>query len=181
MRLFQSKGFTIVELLVVIFIITTLTTVSVAYYRQGEKQLAFQRTVSKVVQDIRRVQEMAMSGKKCPTGVLCTNESRYGIGFERQKKDSYFIFIDNGDGFYKEHEDYILEEVKLGNETEIIRLEIEGTSRNQVFITFLPPDPTTIIKHSAGIPSSLNAKITIKYKTQEKSIEVNKFGLIASD
>lgn len=184
MRNYSQNGFTIVELLVVIFIITTITSLSVVYYRQGERQLAFQRTINKIAQDIRKVQEMAMAGKKCPPPFVCTLESRYGIKFEAGTS-SYLIFVDrNGDGVYRGNDDAIIEEGRLEKRATIESIigEKDGQefSLSDVYLTFLLPDPTTIIKDENN-NSFLIAKIKIKYENQERRIMVNKFGLIASE
>jgi len=91
----ENKGFTLVELAVVIFIILLLTAVTLPNYRSGEKRLALQRSANKLAQDIRRVQGMAMSAEEFH-GIV--PEGGYGIRV-RDKHGSppiytYFLYAD---------------------------------------------------------------------------------------
>jgi len=86
-----NKGFTLVELLVSIFIIVLMAGIILANYRVGGQQFALQRSANKLAQDIRRAQQMAMSAKEfqgmVPIG--------YGIRFA-QDYNKYVIYADCG-------------------------------------------------------------------------------------
>ncbi|MDO8669067.1 MAG: type II secretion system protein, partial [Candidatus Buchananbacteria bacterium] len=60
----MKKGFTLIELLVVVAVITALTAVVLPSFRSGDNQLALQRSASKLAQDLRRVQGMAVSAQE---------------------------------------------------------------------------------------------------------------------
>lgn len=174
----KRKGFTVIELLVVIFIIITLNSISFVYYREGEKQLTFQRTVSKILQDIRRVQEMTIAGKKCPANVSCGQNTLYGIEFSKNSS-SYFLYIDlNGNGLFDQSSDHLLEEGKLEAGTKIEEIKINDTFQDKISLTFLPPDPITLIN---GNPVFSTADIKITRGNANWLIKVNKFGLVAGN
>lgn len=58
---FKKNGFVLAELLVVIFVIATLTAVIIVNFSSIRDELALKRTVYQFAQDVRRAQEMAMS------------------------------------------------------------------------------------------------------------------------
>lgn len=59
-----SRGFVLAELLVVVFVIATLTVVIIVNFSSIRDELALKRTVYQFAQDVRRTQEMAMSSTK---------------------------------------------------------------------------------------------------------------------
>lgn len=130
----EQKGFTLVEITVVIAIIILLSGIVLANYRVGEKEYALLRSVHKLVQDIRRVQAMAMGAVKhssCPAGY------KYGYGAYLTTAESghYILFADCDNG-----EDY-----DLGEGVEDIKFEtkikITTLSGNPLTITFTPSRP----------------------------------------
>lgn len=162
----MNRGFTIIELLVVISIIVILTGVVLVGYRTGERQLALQRAANKLAQDIRRVQEMAMSAKEFG-GIV--PEGGYGIRFKQEESGHYIIFVDsNNNQDYDPGVDGIVEDVKLEK-----GVEISNISNSPLRITFTPPDPTTTIK--PGIPAWIQLGIGGQFKT----INVNEVGMIS--
>jgi len=90
------NGFTLVELLVIIFIIMLMSGIIFANYRQSGQRLALQRSANKLAQDIRRVQEMATSVKEFQ-GII--PEGGYGIRFRMDERGrppiyTYIIYAD---------------------------------------------------------------------------------------
>jgi len=60
----MKKGFTVIEMLVVIFIIGVMSTVLVVNWRQNEKTYLVRRTAQEIAQSIRKAQDLALTGKK---------------------------------------------------------------------------------------------------------------------
>ncbi len=174
----MKKGFTLIEVIIVIIIIGILSAILIPNYQNFRRQLALQRSATKLAQDIRRAQAMAMSAEKCET---CPASSDYkfgwGVVFKEIEPEYYTIFADcNGDGNYSSGED---EEVEKDIKFEE-GVKIDSLSSNFLRITFTSPDPTVTIK-----PASLNEiEITLVLKndpTSTKKIKVNKAGLIDVD
>lgn len=172
-RLKKDKGFTLVELLTVIAIISILSVLVLPNYRAGEKNLALQRSAQKLAQDIRRAQQMAMSAKeyqdKVPAG--------YGI-YLKQGDNYYLLYADTnptqGNEKY-DGGDEVVEEIYLEK-----RVYIKNVQPASLSINFKPPDPETKISGSGGSETNL-ATITLSLETEqtkEKKIKVNKAGLI---
>ena len=133
----MSKGFTLVELLVVTGIIVIFTAMILPNYRLGDDQLAIQRSAHKLSQDIRRAQEFAISVKEF-NGSL---PSGYGIYFNLNQPDRYVIFADlNDDGLYSGLNEKTEEAILEGN----VRIDSfePVTTETSLTIFFAPPDPT---------------------------------------
>jgi len=162
-------GFTLIELLVVMAIIVVISGLSLANWRGGEKQYALLRAASKLSQDIRRAEEMAISSKEFQGQIP---EGGYGVYFKDQEKDHYVLFADlNGNQHYDSGSDGLVEDVKIEKDIQISQL-----SASPLIITFTPPDPTVTIK-----PDAQTASITLSIITdpaKSKTITVNKAGLV---
>ena len=162
----MSKSFTLVELLVAVGIIILLTALVLPDYRAGERQFALQRSASKLAQDLRRAEEMAMSAKEPPTAPD-TFKGVYGINFQTNSSN-YILFADlDNDQIYDSGEE--IETLPLEKKVKISNL----SPASPLTISFTPPDPTININ-----PSDSLASITLTNNGQTKIIKVNKVGLI---
>jgi len=162
----MSKSFTLVELLVAVGIIILLTALVLPDYRAGERQFALQRSASKLAQDLRRAQEMAMSAKEPPTAPD-TFKGAYGINFQTNSSN-YILFADlDNDQIYDSGEE--IETLPLEKKVKISNL----SPASPLTISFTPPDPTVNIN-----PSDSLVTITLTNNGQTKIIKVNKAGLI---
>lgn len=111
-----KRGITLPELLTVIIIILILFLAIFPKYSDLKKELALQRSAYRIAQDLRMVQEWAMSAK-------CSDCK---ISFDLSKKDSYFV--ENS-------------KVSLEKGTEIINL----SPSSPLLISFFPPNPDILI------------------------------------
>lgn len=142
-------GFTLFELLVVIFIIALVSAILVINMRRSESQYKLQIGAQEIAQSIRRAQDMALSSFRYQGNVPFA----YGLFFDKQNRTSYRIFADiNGNNKY---------DAPDGN-VDIINIEkgieIGSLSREpRLHITFSLPDGFTEIE-----PSASSATITIK-------------------
>jgi len=180
----MKKGFTLIEITVVVAIIIILASIFIANYREGEKQFALQRSAHQLAQDLRGVQEMAMAGQEFdnffPAG-------GYGIYFE-EGLNSYILFADcDGDGKYDESGDAsncdpetadpdnpypeMIERVYL--EDDIMVSSLSSDVGDILEITFFPPDPIVTI-----IPPATSASIELSFNDFPLTVTINKAGLI---
>jgi len=163
----MKKSFTLVELLVVIFILSTLSLVSFAYYRKGEKTFSLLRSAHSVVSQIRRAQGMAMAMEKTkedyPKG--------YGVYLKKNQKQIIVFGDKDGDKKYKKTRDIKIEELKLESQIKISSL----FPSSPLHIVFFPPHPETTINANEN---NLEAKIILTNGSETKTIKINKAGLI---
>src|SRR4030042_2002670 len=140
----MKKGFTLIEITVVVSIIVLLGTIFIINYRGGEKQFALQRSAHKLSQSLRGAQEMAMSAQifegSFPAG-------GYGISLQKDN-EFYILFADlDGDGIYDDFPNpEKIEEISLENGIYISQLL--PSSDNSLAITFFPPAPEIKINNN---------------------------------
>ncbi len=171
----MDKGFTLIEILVVMFIIVILTGVLSINLPKGRQQFVLQRAAHTLIQDLRKVQEMAMSTeeKDCSGGGKANG---FGIFFDEDgsSKKKYILFANCDESYnYNENADKILEKIDLEQGTEIFSLS-PGPLCSVVFVS---PSPTTYINNFAGP----EAQIVISLEndiSQIKVIKINSAGLI---
>jgi prepilin-type N-terminal cleavage/methylation domain-containing protein len=168
-----KNGFTLTEILVVIFIISLLSGIVFANYRQGGKMMALQRAASKLAQDIRRAQEMAIAAVECSTGT-CAGQIPPGYGIYLSAlpffNDRYILYADTG----------LLSRRYDQWDTEIERNFFEKgiiftSPIPWVSINFEPPDPLITIRAPAQVASTT---LILQLNSLTKQLEVNEFGLI---
>jgi prepilin-type N-terminal cleavage/methylation domain-containing protein len=173
----DQAGFTLIELMTVIFIILFLSGMVFANYHAGNSQLSLELEANKIASDIRTVQEMGLSAPAVP-GFADQVIGGYGIHFLKKDK-SYVFFVDTspagGDGQYESGGDTILQTIAMDPTYYIISVDTDAVSA-----LFLPPEPTTNITGKNGeiltqatitIASTNNPSLT-------KSVIVNKAGLV---
>lgn len=162
------RGFTLLELLLVIGLVAVLTAFVVPNYRFAGREMNLQRSLHKLTQDFRRTQEMAISAQEF-NGLAVS--AGYGIYFV-QNQGEYAIFADlNADKSYNP-------DLEPQSETvEIVEMEpgvtITGLEASPLTIIFIPPDPAVFITGNRdSVTIALNAKRSIKvYKTGLVAIE----------
>ncbi len=171
----MEKGFTLVEMLLVVLIIAVMSSISFQIYKQGEVKINLQRTANKIVQDIKRVQEMAIATKEF-RGIIPRG---YGVYFNLSHSE-YTLFADcDSDGDYD----------KVGNPCngfpeKIKKVEIEKEVKisslspsSPLTVIFLPPDPITEVNHT----TSTLAEIILQSKNSTTSIKILPTGLIYAE
>ncbi|TFB07961.1 prepilin-type N-terminal cleavage/methylation domain-containing protein [Candidatus Atribacteria bacterium MT.SAG.1] len=167
----MNKGFTMIELLIVIAIISILSSVVFLNWKSGEAGFALQNSAYKLSQDIREMQEMAMEAREMDCGGGDT-----GLSFGVQFKSSwsyYLLFVDCNSNYRQDSgEDFKIINFEKG-------VEISNLSPSSFFgIVFTPPDPITYIK---GSSSGTIAEIILSledYPSRQRTITVNTSGMI---
>ena len=176
----MTKAFTLVESLVTIFIIALLSLIILPNYSSTSQQLALQRSAFKLAQDVRRVQEMAMSVEVFEGEIP---EGGYGLYINKNDPvcpdhDCYHFYVDISSPFGKyDSGDQLIETIYL--EKEIYIKNLVPSSANYS-INFKSPDPITEIRDQAG-QDKQNVTITIAINgdsSKTKDININKAGLI---
>jgi prepilin-type N-terminal cleavage/methylation domain-containing protein len=172
-KFLENKGFTLAEVLVSIFIIVLLSGIIFVNYRQAGRQFALQRSANKLAQDIRKVQEMAMSAKKFQGSIP---SSGYGVYLNiLDNPPQYILFADTSNPGIYDVGEMVGNPIEFERRIEIDSLKIDSLSASPLTITFTPPNPKVWVN---GIEGSA-ATITLKADTRIKTITVNAVGLIS--
>jgi len=152
----NSAGFTLIEALVVIFVIGTISSMMIVNWRKNESQYQLQRAAQEIVQNIRKAQDYALSSYRMewpsePNGLIPRS---YGVQFE-EGSPTYFIYGDSiGNIGYQNPED--IQETYTTIETGI---EIDSLGRSTLDVIFLIPEGFVSFNNPSNVSS---VTITIK-------------------
>ena len=191
-----EKGFTLLELLVVIGIVAVLSSIVLGGYRTGEDKFALSRSANKLAQDLRMAENMAMMGNPAPVtfgGIFPSGG--YGFYFDTATSTGaagrYSFFCDCNDNAEYESSGSAIScatstvAVPFPELMETLSLEtgvvISNVSPTTAFsITFYPPDPVIKITGADSV-SYDEAVITLSLYGKTKTITINTVGLIDID
>lgn len=165
-----SSGFTLVEILVVTFIIILLSGIVLANYGSTKGRFALERSTQRLAQDLRRAEEMAMSTQKFEGSVP---PGGYGIYFDSSEPYHYILFADSdgdGDGNYSGPSEQV-ENISLESKVKIKSL----APTDPLTVIFIPPDPQ--LSGGPGIEIELCLEAD---PSRTKTIEVYQSGLIST-
>jgi len=187
----SSKGFTLLELIVVVGIVATLSSIVLGGYRTGEDKFSLQRSANKLSQDLRRAENMAVMGNPAPVtfGEIFPSGG-YGFYFA-EGMSSYTFFCDCNDNIEYDASGAAVScasstvDIPFPEIMETLSVEsgvvISDVSPTTAFsITFFPPDPTISII-GADSQSYDEATITLDLFGKTKTITINTVGLIDID
>ncbi len=179
----DKKAFTLIEIIVVVFIILTLSVIVVFNYEWGGYQITLSQSANKLAQDVRKAQGMAQAYSEVSGEVP---EGGYGLYFNLSENYHYIIFGDrDGDGMYHPSRDLVIEDVALQEGIEISSYDIapggmegSGFGGAPLNIVFEPPDPIVSIT-----PDAQTANITLRSaRTNDTTrIYINVLGVVQVD
>ncbi len=96
----SSKGFTLIEMLIVLAIIGVVTVVVVTGQRSFERSVILTNTTYNIALSIREAQAYGFSGKSATSGATDAGNYAYGVDFNialpNKNTDTYTLFADNG-------------------------------------------------------------------------------------
>jgi len=170
----KNKGFTLIEALVVLFVISLLSILMLANYQSNKEKNILLQMDQKLISDLRKVQNMAMSGTEIP-GLCSVSSICYGYGVYINSNSSYILFADKNDNkSYNNGEAF--ETVNLSSP-----VTIQSTSPSPVTIFFSPPDPKTYINQDNGATVSAVIILQIQGTSSTETININTAGLIENN
>jgi prepilin-type N-terminal cleavage/methylation domain-containing protein len=179
----SGAGFTIIELIAVISIISVLLAVSIVNFPQFKSQLSLSRAAYSFAQNTRRAQGLALTSLqyKDASGTVQAVQG-YGVYADPGSNNKQYIIYadkDPGNQSYDSGEDYIIETIDLGaTEPGMIMQQITHISGTGASINFAPPNPTTTINLASG-QNSIDVVFAMEGdQTKTKTVTINTSGLI---
>lgn len=180
----SSKGFTLIEMLVVISIVIIFPAIVISNFAGIKLQFALSRTSHQFAQDLRRVQDTAVSSVpyKDSFGVQQSVDG-YGmyVDLTGQGNKKYILYADKKPG-NKQYDatDYIVETVDFGvSEPGVIIKQIDGVFGDNVSINFTPPNPDTTITQLNEGGSTVDVIFSLESDLEiTKTVSVNTSGLV---
>ena len=168
-------GFTLIELMVSVVIIATMSGLFMVNYHNTNKRSELGAVKQKLASDIRVAQNYSL-GSKTYDGIN-TPAGGWGVHFNTSDPTHYIIFADknspNGNQAYDVGEAIETKTLPTG-------VTIKSLSpTNTVDIVFFPPDPIIYINGSVGATANITLKENINNSTA--NVSVNFFGLIDTD
>jgi len=167
---FCQKGFTLIEFLVSIGIITILFSAIMLGKTNEERKLALQRMAYQISQDLRQAQEKSLGAEeeKSKCGPQ-PGYNRFGLSF-LENQNYYLLFVDcDKNGNYDSGEE--IREISLEKGVEIDNL----SPSSPLNIIFEPAEPITYINNAQW---GIEGIITLKGWNKEKKIKINSAGRI---
>jgi len=179
----SGKGFAIIELIVVIAIVGALTAVAISNFPKIKLQLSLSRAAHAFSQDLRKAQQMALSGLIYKDSSGTEQEvDGYGVyvDLDGQGDKKYIIYADKSPG-NKEYDgsDYLVEFIDLSVREPGIKIkEIHNVSSDKASINFNSFRIETVIAQLSEGQNSVEIVFTIEVSGQTKTVSVNTSGLI---
>lgn len=177
----NKQGFTVVELVVSIAIISLVTAIFLVNYRSVNRRSDLTMMSQKMVTDIRMAQNYSLGlARYGLSGSSNIPLGGWGVYFDLQNygNNKYRIFADdNANLIYDEGEanlEYGALDVVLPENLIIESLSI-GNSAN---VTFLPPDPITTIKSETNTHPQLDIVLKDLGSGSVKTVRINYLGLV---
>jgi prepilin-type N-terminal cleavage/methylation domain-containing protein len=155
------KGFTLIEMLVVISVMTLLSSLLILYSRSGENQIILFRDQAKLITALNRAKSLSVQMFNAPE-LPCA----FGVYFS-QAENRFLIFRDlalncrDADHVYTGSEE-LFESYQLSSKIKFGELTLTN-------IVFIPPDPKTLIDND---PNKNEAAITLETLDGNASLKV---------
>ncbi len=164
---FNQAGFTMAEIIVVIFIFITITTLVLASFRRGEQRAQFLLVTEQIASDIRGMQIQTLTGI-IEEEIVATGG--HGLYFDTDQNSQYILFRDNGDEVYDVGAgDVILETVQFPE-----NFSLSSLTTNPLTIVFKPPKPTIYINGEQSITQIQITLLSDKVDDKNGSVTINR-------
>jgi prepilin-type N-terminal cleavage/methylation domain-containing protein len=175
----MSKGFTLIELMVSIAVMTVVSSVFLAGKYKEDEKMALRMSAFTFSQNLREYQEKALSGEN----IVCPNPAFQICGFGAHLKagDDFFTpFVDcsNNCGTSNHTKtngiDRVYPDVKFGPKVKICSM-----TNNDLDVIFTPPDPAVYLNSVKWLSGEKSINLCLKSDaSQIKTVKLNYAGKI---
>lgn len=157
MRISSAAGFTLLELMVVIFVFAIVSTAVFANYSSFNERLAVRSASEEISSSVRRAQAFGLAVKGITIGGT-TYFPGYGIYFTLANPFSYVAYADiNADRLYQEANEKV-EDMVIQANSQIYQLCANAKSNppgdctlTNIIATYTRPIPQVVLKKDGGL------------------------------
>ena len=188
----SEKGITLVEIVVVIFIITMFSVILISDFPQIQRQYALSRAAYKLAQNLRRVQDLGLSGVKIKNDAgESLQAAGYGLYIDLRNPPAkqYLIYADTcrADSRYgmdsscnNGGQDYIIETINVVDDGPSVFIKaINNVNALFTSINFSPPNPYINIENLSSQKTNIEIVLALSYDPSiTRSVSMNTAGLI---
>lgn len=170
---FHASGFTLIELLVSFGVLVLLSGLALTNWKAGSQNLTLARAASLVAQDVRKAEELSLSGRpaSCFASAPAGSLLGYGVFFTSSIPGSYIIFANcNVSASYEALIDKVVETKTLEQ-----GITLFSVSPSPLSILFLPPNPDVTIEPGGAL---IGKVILQNSQGKQKTLQVNTKGVI---
>ena len=163
----KEKGFTIVELMVVLAILVALTALVLAGYSESFPRLAVERSAEAFINDVYRVRERAFSALSYDENI---KDASHGI-FIEEEAESYELFLEG-------HE--AVEVVDIDRGARVDRLYLEEERVGELKIVFDRNEEKVLFGDSEGVSEKEEARVYFVSQRDEdlvRGVSINSKGV----
>jgi len=197
-------GITLIEIVVVIFIIALFSTILIVNFPEIQRRMALSRSTYKLAQDLRRTMDLSLSGVplKDINGSAIAVKG-YGVYINMSNNTQYLIYADvdsshayNGEDFFCTSQEYaevqgnvstrdttdcVIETINLTEESLSIYIKrinnIDYPLNGFTSINFSPPNPVINITNRSN-NTEIGIVLGIIGVTTERTVSINTSGAI---
>ncbi len=177
----EEKGITLIEIIVVIAIITLFSMILIADYPKIKRQFALSRAVYKFAQDLRKTQDLGLSGVqiKNSAGEIIVAKG-YGVYINLSSPTEYKIYADTSrDDEYTLGEDFETIDISKQEAGVFITAINNIGSYRYASINFNPPNPKTTIDNLESDKNSIEVVFALSVdQLINRKVSINTSGLI---
>lgn len=180
----KEKGFTIIEMIVVVALVVILPSIVVANFPQIKLQFSLSRVAYGFSQNARRAQDLSLSSVQY---IDINQQSQPIAGYGIYLDDSYYgnkayvLYADAwpGNQHYDEF-DYIVDAIDFsGDEKGVIIKEMRNVFGNSASINFTPPNPSTTITELDENYNTIEVIFSLESDgSKTKTVSINTSGLV---
>lgn len=179
-----SKGFTIIEVLVVVTVMLAVFLITIANFSQHKLQFSLSRIAYTFAQDVSRAQNMALAGVPYKDSLgIEQGIDGYGVSGDiiglGDKK--YIMYADKSPGNQQyDATDYVIGTIDFSSsEPGIIIKQIDNVSANKASINFgILTNTTTITQLNIGQSKAVFVFAFASDLTKTKTVSINTSGLV---
>jgi len=176
-----KSGFTLVELLVSMGIISVLTVLFLVNYHSTNQRTDLTMAAQTLVTNIRLAQANALGLVKYD-GVVPAGGWGVFVTSDNSLNNNYLIFADENDSQKFEEGEAAINlggnQISLPPNINIDRITFAGAEAVKGNITFLPPDPITRLFSGYATSTSMDIRLRESINNTTKTVRINFLGLV---